>query len=115
MKIGLLSDTHSYLHPKVFEHFKECDEIWHAGDIGSEEVIDKLNAFKPTKAVHGNIDNHKIRSICPKEFTLQLSRRRCLDYAHRWLSLQIYTCYKRRTRQKLPETVYLRTLAHSKR
>ena len=67
MKIGLLSDTHSYLHPKVFEHFKECDEIWHAGDIGSEEVIDKLNAFKPTKAVHGNIDNHKIRSICPKD------------------------------------------------
>jgi putative phosphoesterase len=67
MKIGLLSDTHSVLHPKVFEHFKNCDEIWHAGDIGTVEVIDKLAAFKPLKAVYGNIDNHKIRAICPKD------------------------------------------------
>lgn len=61
-KIGLISDTHSYLHPRVFEHFKNCDEIWHAGDIGSIEVLDGLKKFKPTKAVSGNIDNHIIRS-----------------------------------------------------
>ena len=61
-KIGLISDTHSYLHPRVFEHFKNCDEIWHAGDIGSIEVLDDLKKFKPTKAVSGNIDNHLIRS-----------------------------------------------------
>ena len=61
-KIGLISDTHSYLHPRVFEHFKNCDEIWHAGDIGSIEVLDDLKKFKPTKAVSGNIDNHIIRS-----------------------------------------------------
>lgn len=67
MKIGLLSDTHSVLHPKVFEHFKNCDEIWHAGDIGSVEVYDKLAAFKPLKAVYGNIDNHKLRAICKKD------------------------------------------------
>ena len=47
-KIGLLSDTHSYLHPKVFEHFRSCDEIWHAGDIGNASIIDKLANFKPT-------------------------------------------------------------------
>ena len=64
-KIGLLSDTHSYLHPKIFNHFKDCDEIWHAGDIGSLEVIDALSAFKPLRAVYGNIDNHKIRTVCP--------------------------------------------------
>ena len=71
MKIGLLSDTHSVLHPKVFEHFKNCDEIWHAGDIGTVEVIDKLAAFKPLKAVYGNIDNHKIRAICPKDLRFE--------------------------------------------
>ena len=71
MKIGLLSDTHSVIHPKVFEHFKECDEIWHAGDIGTVEVIDKLSAFKPLKAVYGNIDNHKIRAICPKDLRFE--------------------------------------------
>ena len=71
MKIGLLSDTHSTLHPKVFEHFKNCDEIWHAGDIGTVEVIDQLTAFKPLRAVYGNIDNHKIRAICPKDLRFE--------------------------------------------
>ena len=61
MKIGLISDTHGYLDPKVFEYFKHCDEIWHAGDIGTEEVLDQLEAFKPTRAVYGNIDGQKIR------------------------------------------------------
>tara|TARA_B100000609_G_C17107522_1_gene377990 strand:- start:410 stop:904 length:495 start_codon:yes stop_codon:yes gene_type:complete len=65
-KIGLLSDTHSYLHPKVFEYFRDCDEIWHAGDIGNTSIIDDLTNFKPTRAVYGNIDGHEIRNICPK-------------------------------------------------
>ena len=65
-KIGLLSDTHSYLHPKIFEHFKECDEIWHAGDIGNTSIIDELVNFKPTRAVYGNIDGQEIRKMCPK-------------------------------------------------
>ncbi len=65
-KIGLLSDTHSYLHPKIFEHFKECDEIWHAGDIGNAFIIDELANFKPIRAVYGNIDGQEIRKMCPK-------------------------------------------------
>ena len=64
-KIGLLSDTHSYLDEKIFEYFAEVDEIWHAGDIGSIEVIDTLEAFKPLRAVYGNIDNAQIRARCP--------------------------------------------------
>ena len=71
MKIGLLSDTHSFLHPKVFEHFQECQEIWHAGDIGTIEVLDQLMAFKPTRAVYGNIDDHIIRNSCPKHQRFQ--------------------------------------------
>ncbi len=66
-RIGLLSDTHGYLDPKIKLYFLEVDEIWHAGDIGSMEVLDELNAFKPTRAVWGNIDNHEIRQET-KEF-----------------------------------------------
>ena len=64
--IGLISDTHSYLHPKIFEYFKKCDEIWHAGDIGDASIIDVLSKFKPTRAVYGNIDGQEIRKMCPK-------------------------------------------------
>jgi len=62
IKIGLLSDTHSYIDPKVYKYFKDVDEIWHAGDIGSFDVTDELAKFKPLRAVYGNIDNHVIRS-----------------------------------------------------
>ncbi len=64
-KIGLLSDTHGYLDPKIFDYFSKCDEIWHAGDIGDAEVSDQLEKFKPLKAVSGNIDGQTIRSIHP--------------------------------------------------
>ena len=60
-RIGLLSDTHSYLPPQVFEHFKNCDEIWHAGDIGDPKVANDLEKFKPLQAVWGNIDNNELR------------------------------------------------------
>jgi putative phosphoesterase len=63
MKIGLLSDTHGWIHPRLFELFKECDEIWHAGDIGNIETADKLAAFKPLRAVYGNIDDAVVRSV----------------------------------------------------
>ncbi len=66
MKIGLLSDTHSFLDPKVFDYFEAVDEIWHAGDIGEFEVVDKLQAFKPLRAVYGNIDDRKVRLAFPE-------------------------------------------------
>ena len=65
-KIGLLSDTHGWLNPAVFEFFKDCDEIWHVGDIGSTDVADSLSAFKPLRAVYGNIDDQKVRLMFPK-------------------------------------------------
>lgn len=64
MKIGLLSDTHSYLDPKVFKYFENVDEVWHAGDIGTMEVLEELKGFKPTIAVWGNIDGGKLRQEC---------------------------------------------------
>lgn len=61
MKIGLLSDTHGWIHPKLFDHFEGCDEIWHAGDIGNIQTADTLAAFRPLKAVYGNIDDARVR------------------------------------------------------
>src|SRR5690606_8253174 len=65
-KIGLLSDTHGFLDESVFIHFKDCDEVWHAGDFGSLDIIDKLTAFKPFRGVWGNIDDKDIRAVCPE-------------------------------------------------
>jgi len=66
IKIGLLSDTHSYLHNGILDFFKECDEIWHAGDWGNIEVYNRLTAFKPVRGVWGNIDGADIRKILPQ-------------------------------------------------
>lgn len=66
MKIGLLSDTHSFLDERIFDYFKDVDEIWHAGDVGDIKVIDRLEAFKPMVGVYGNIDNHEIRAHLPE-------------------------------------------------
>ena len=50
-KVGLLSDTHGWWDEKYLQYFETCDEIWHAGDIGSVEVAQKLAAFRPFRAV----------------------------------------------------------------
>lgn len=63
MKIGLLSDTHGWIHPKLFDFFAECDEIWHAGDIGNIETADALSSFRTFRAVYGNIDGTAVRSV----------------------------------------------------
>lgn len=64
-RIGLLSDTHGHLDEKVFTYFNECDEIWHAGDIGHLSVTDRLKNFKPLIAVYGNIDGTEARKTFP--------------------------------------------------
>ncbi len=64
--IGLLSDTHGYLHPKITEFFGNCDEIWHAGDIGNFDLARKLAEFKPMRAVYGNIDGTDVRLSYPR-------------------------------------------------
>jgi putative phosphoesterase len=67
MRIGLLSDTHGFLDDAVYRHFAECDEIWHAGDFGTVEVLDQLRAFKPVKGVYGNVDGAELRAALPAD------------------------------------------------
>ena len=74
VKIGLLSDTHSFLAPQVFEHFKDVDEIWHAGDIGNIEVADALEKFKPLRAVFGNIDGSELRVRYPEHLFFDIEK-----------------------------------------
>ncbi|VTP89238.1 MULTISPECIES: metallophosphoesterase [Sphingobacterium] len=71
MKIGLISDTHGYFDESVFTHFENCDEIWHVGDFGSMEVIERLEAFKPLRGVYGNIDDKDIRLKFPEHLRFQ--------------------------------------------
>ena len=68
-KIGLLSDTHGFLFPRIGELLSHCDEIWHAGDIGNSLVISQLSAIAPVRAVYGNIDG---QDICRSHPEIQL-------------------------------------------
>lgn len=72
-KIGLLSDTHDYWDDKFETHFSECDEIWHAGDIGSLALANKFESLKPFRAVWGNIDDYSTRYTYPEinRFTIE--------------------------------------------
>ncbi|MDC6362604.1 MULTISPECIES: metallophosphoesterase family protein [Flavobacteriaceae] len=65
-KILLLSDTHGHMDPTILKYAAQADEIWHAGDIGSLEVTDQLEALKPVRGVHGNIDDHVIQKEFPE-------------------------------------------------
>lgn len=72
-RIGLLSDTHGWLDPRLEAHFAGCDEIWHAGDIGTTAVTQELKRWKPLRAVYGNIDGTALRAEFPADlrFTLE--------------------------------------------
>lgn len=67
MKIGIISDTHSYLDDRIKHHLSACDEIWHGGDFGNVAVSDALKELAPLKAVYGNIDGQDIRVEHPEE------------------------------------------------
>lgn len=63
MKIGVISDTHNTFDSCLEEFLRPCDEVWHAGDFGSVEIADRIAAFKPLRAVYGNIDGGVMRRM----------------------------------------------------
>jgi len=71
--IILLSDTHGYIDDRILDWASKVDEVWHAGDIGHQNVTDALKKLKPLRAVYGNIDGHELRSEFPlhQRFTLE--------------------------------------------
>lgn len=66
MKIGLLSDTHGHWDDNLAKFFEPCNELWHAGDIGNVDTADRIAAFKPLRAVYGNIDDGIVRRSYPE-------------------------------------------------
>ncbi|TDI95107.1 MAG: metallophosphoesterase [Caldithrix sp.] len=73
MEIGVISDTHGYINPKVFPIFEGVEQILHAGDIGSEDIITTLEAIAPVQAIHGNVDMFPLRARYPAVLTLDIN------------------------------------------
>ena len=72
-KILLLSDSHSYIDDRILDYASQADEIWHCGDFGNPEVIEKLEKITTLRGVYGNIDGEKVRKIFPEisRFTVE--------------------------------------------
>lgn len=66
-RILLLSDTHGHIDDRILNYVLEADEVWHAGDVGSFEVTDRIQELKPLRAVHGNIDDMRIQREFPED------------------------------------------------
>jgi hypothetical protein len=72
MKVGVIADTHGYLHPNVFSAFAGVDEILHAGDIGTEDIITSLETIAPVCAIHGNVDTFPLSTRYPEALALSI-------------------------------------------
>lgn len=72
-KILLLSDSHSYIDDRILDYASQADEIWHCGDFGNPQVIEKLEKITTLRGVYGNIDGEKVRKIFPEvsRFTIE--------------------------------------------
>lgn len=68
-RIGLISDTHGFLDETVFRYFRDCHQIWHAGDFGNINIAEELGQKSglQVRGVYGNIDGNDIRSVYPEE------------------------------------------------
>ncbi len=88
-KIGILSDTHGYWDDRFATYFADCDEIWHAGDVGDYDIILRLREICTVRAVCGNIDTGSVRRNCPELLTFDIEGVRVLmthigGYPGRW-------------------------------
>ncbi len=102
-KIGLLSDTHGLLDERVLEHFKDVDEIWHAGDIGSTSVLETLRACKPVRAVKGNIDSGDLQYMLREVERFRVENVNVMlthiGYQHGYLTWQVQQYLRREPAQ----------------
>ncbi|GGF25655.1 metallophosphoesterase family protein [Echinicola rosea] len=78
VKIALISDSHSFIDDKTLSHLQDVDEIWHAGDIGDEKVMEALPKGKKIRAVYGNIDDLACQQKYPEELIFDLEGARVM-------------------------------------
>lgn len=72
MRVGIVSDTHGHFHPALPEAFEDVEMILHAGDLGSLDILDGLEALAPTRAVWGNVDDWDVRDRVPEHQRLEV-------------------------------------------
>lgn len=73
MRLGVISDTHGLLRPRVFDLFAGVDRILHAGDVGDPAILDDLEAIAPVLAVWGNVDGPELRARLPERLEVELA------------------------------------------
>ena len=73
MLIGVVSDTHGYVDPRLIDAFAGVDAILHAGDVGSSQVLESLVALAPVHAVRGNNDRDAYALTLPEHLDVQLA------------------------------------------
>ena len=112
IKIGLISDTHNYLDPQVFDYFRGCDEIWHAGDFGTIEIANKLKEIAPVLGVYGNIDGEDIRREYPLHQRFNRNGIDFLDDSHWRYSRTILHPHSSGDRGKYSRCFHMRSLSH---
>ena len=76
MRIGIISDTHGLLRKEVENQLKDCDLIVHCGDIGKQEVIDKLSELGKVELIKGNVDKDIDISLAPKDKIIEVMNKR---------------------------------------
>ena len=72
-RIGLISDTHGLLRPEAVVRLQDVDIILHAGDIGSDNILDDLKSIAPVTAVRGNIDVKGAAAALPEIESFQIA------------------------------------------
>lgn len=77
-RIGVIADTHGYLDPLVFKYFEQCDQVWHAGDIGTIEVTEELKKRYDLRAVFGNIDGTELRKEFEEDLIFSVGTKKIL-------------------------------------
>lgn len=76
MVVGIISDTHGSLPQSVASVFEGVERIVHAGDVGSQRVLDELEAIAPVVAVRGNMDHGELEWRLPDTATVRLAGHR---------------------------------------
>jgi len=84
MRVGLISDTHGYLRPEVFERLARVDRILHAGDVGGPEILSDLSVLAPVVAVWGNTDGWDLRDVVSEHVQAEIGGLRfAVAHGHR--------------------------------
>ncbi|HNX07225.1 MAG TPA: metallophosphoesterase family protein [Bacteroidales bacterium] len=105
-RIGILSDTHCFLHEKIFDFFASCDQLWHAGDFGNLDTAEQLAEFKPLIGVYGNIDGQELRVRFPEKQLIKVEQHR-IFITHIGGTPSKYDLKARSTIESLKPTIFV--------